>query len=164
LTRSRNAPAPAHEEDFVAWLEDQARPRAAARPTGSISKTSPELEGMPRSDGREIRNCLTVLLVHLLKYKVQPRRRSSGWIGTIGEQRRLIANIIDDSLSLRSFHASILDRCYADARSGAASETGLSESAFPEGYPFGMEEILDARWQLSITNVVRSRLSEYKLL
>src|SRR5271165_7323674 len=102
----------------------------------SISRTlRRKLEGMARTDRREIRNRLTVLLIHLLKYMVQPRRRSTGWIGIIGEQRRRIATVIDDSPSLRSFPASILDQRYAAARSGAASETRLPESAFPESCP-----------------------------
>ena len=142
---TRNAPA--YEEDFVAWLEDQAQRARRGETDGlDLENIAEELEGMARSDRREIRNRLTVLLIHLLKYMVQPRRRSSGWIGTIGEQRRRIATVIDDSSSLRSFPASILDQCYADARSGAASETRLPESAFPEGCPFGMEETFDPRW------------------
>ena len=101
---------------------------------------------MARSDRREIRNRLVVLLIHLLKYSAQPRRRSSGWLATIGEQRSRIATVIDDSPSLKSFPGSILDHCYADARSRAALETGLPESDFPERCPYGVDQVLDPRW------------------
>ena len=142
---TRNAPA--YEEDFVAWLEDQAQRARRGETDGlDLENIAEELEGMARSDRREIRNRLTVLLIHLLKYMVQPRRRSSGWIGTIGEQRRRIATVIDDSPSLRGYPSEILDRCYAAARPRAVLETGLPESAFPESCPFGVEEILDPRW------------------
>jgi hypothetical protein len=139
--------APSYEEDFVVWLEDQAR-RARRGEAGELDleNIAEELEGMARSDRREIRNRLIVLLIHLLKYSVQPRRRSSGWLASIGEQRSRIATVIDDSLSLRSFPASILDRSYADARSRAALETGLPASDFPEHCPFGLDQVLDPRW------------------
>ncbi len=101
---------------------------------------------MARGDRREIRNRLILLLVHLLKYSVQPRRRSSGWLATIGEQRSRIATVIDDSPSLRSFPGSILAHCYVDARSRAALETGLPEIDLPERCPFGVDEVLDPRW------------------
>jgi hypothetical protein len=142
---TRNAPA--YEEDFVAWLEDQAQRARRGETDGlDLENIAEELEGMARSDRREIRNRLTVLLVHLLKYLVQPRRRSSSWLGTIAEQRMQIATVIDDSPSLGTYPLDILDRSYAAARSRAVLETRLPESAFPEGCPFGMEEILDPRW------------------
>ena len=100
---------------------------------------------MARSDWREIRNRLIVLLIHLLKYSAQPRRRSSGWLATIGEQRSRIATVIDDSPSLKSFPGSILERCYADARARAL-ETGLPDGNFPERCLFGVDQVLDPRW------------------
>jgi Domain of unknown function DUF29 len=145
MTRPGNAPS--YEEDFVAWLEDQAR-RARRGEAGDpdLDNIAEELEGMARSDRREIRNRLIVLLIHLLKYSAQPRRRSSGWLATIGEQRSRIASVIDDSPSLKSLPGSILDQRYVDARSCAALETGLPESDLPEHCPFGVDEVLDPRW------------------
>jgi hypothetical protein len=139
--------APGYEDDFVAWLEDQAgRARRGEVDALDLENIAEELEGMARSDRREIRNRLTVLLIHLLKCSGQPKPRSSGWIGTIGEQRRRIASVLDDSPSLRSFPASLLNQCYAEARSGAADEIELPESAFPEECPFEPEKVLDQRW------------------
>jgi len=64
----------------------------------------------------------------------------------IGEQRSRIATVIDDSPSLKSFPGSILERCYLDARSRAALETGLPEADLPERCPSGVDEVLDAHW------------------
>jgi len=63
-----------YEEDFVAWLEDQAR-RARRGKAGELDleNIAEELEGIARSDRREIRYRLIVLLVHLLKYSAQPK-------------------------------------------------------------------------------------------
>jgi hypothetical protein len=131
MTRPRNAPA--YEDDFVAWLEDQAgRARRGEVEGLDLENIAEELGGMARSDRREIRTRLTVLLVHLLKYAAQPKTRCSSWLATIGEQRTQITTVIDDSPSLRSFPAAVLEQCYAEARSRAALETRLPESAFPE--------------------------------
>ena len=145
MTRPANAPA--YEDDFVAWLEDQAqRARRGEVDALDLENIAEELEGMARSDRREIRNRLIVLLTHLLKYVFQPRRRSSSWVSTIVEQRTRIATVIDDSPSLRPFPGSIMEQCYSEARSRAALETRLSERAFPEGCPFAIGEVLDPRW------------------
>ncbi len=144
---TRPAKASAYEDDFVAWLEDQAQhARRGDIDALDLENIAEELEGMARSDRREIRNRLIVLLTHLLKYVFQPRRRSSGWLGTIAEQRMQIATVIDDSPSLRPFPGSILDQCYAAARSRAALETRLPEDAFPERCPFNLTVVLDPRW------------------
>lgn len=145
MAQPRNAPA--YEDDFVAWLQDQAeRARRGDAKSLDLENIAEELEGMARSDRREIRNRLVVLLVHLLKYKFQTRRRSSGWRATIAEQRQRISAVIEDSPSLQPFPENILDRCYADARAQAALETGLPETAFPERCPFPVESVLDPRW------------------
>ena len=72
MTRRGNAVS--YEEDFVAWLEDQAR-RALRGKAGELDleNIAEELEGIARSDRREIRYRLIVLLVHLLKYSAQPK-------------------------------------------------------------------------------------------
>src|SRR5205823_14073340 len=75
-----------------------------------LENIAEELEGMARSDRREIRNRLIVLLVHLLKHKFQPRQRSRGWRATIADQRPRIAAVSDDSPSLPPLPASIINR------------------------------------------------------
>lgn len=143
----RPANAPGYEEDFVAWLEDQAaHARRGETDALDLENIAEELEGMARSDRREIRNRLIVLLVHLLKYQFQPRRRSRSWLATIGEQRSRMATVMGDSPSLKPYPVGILHECYAEARSLAALETRLSERDFPESWPFGIEQVLDRRW------------------
>jgi uncharacterized protein DUF29 len=141
------ANAPSYDEDFVAWLEDQARrARRGEASELDLENIAEELDGMARSDRREIRNRLIALLIHLLKYSTQPRRPSSDWLATIGEQRSRIAAVVDDSPSLKSLPGCILEHCYADARSRAALETGSPESDFPEHCPFGVDQVLDPSW------------------
>ncbi|MGH7030109.1 MAG: DUF29 domain-containing protein [Stellaceae bacterium] len=71
MTRPANAPA--YEDDFVAWLEDQAQlARRGETDSLDLGNIAEELEGMARGDHREIRNWLTVLLIHLLKCSIRP--------------------------------------------------------------------------------------------
>ena len=75
--------APSYEGDFVAWLEDQAqRARRGETESLDLENIAEELEGMARSDRREIRSRLVILLTHLLKCSARPERRSSSWPGT----------------------------------------------------------------------------------
>lgn len=145
MTRRGNAPG--YEEDFVAWLEDQARhARRGETDALDLENIAEELEGMARSDRREIRNRLTVLLAHLLKCWARPSRHSSSWLGTIAEQRDGLAHLIEDSPSLRAYPAQILEGCYPSARRNAARQMRLAERAFPDRCPFSIEEALDPHW------------------
>ena len=145
MTRPANAPA--YEDDFVAWLEDQAqRARRGETDSLDLENIAEELEGMARSDRREIRNRLTVLIIHLLKCSMRPDRPSASWLGTIAEQRGGIATVLDDSPSLRSYPAEILDRCYPLARQKAAYQMRSSQRAFPERCPFTAADALDPSW------------------
>ncbi len=70
MTRPGNAPS--YDEDFVAWLEDRARrARHCEAEELDLENIAEELEGMARSDRREIRNRLIVLLIQLLKYPAE---------------------------------------------------------------------------------------------
>src|SRR5438046_8935316 len=101
MTRTANAPS--YEEDFVAWLEDQAQ-RARRGEAGGLDleNIAEELEGMARSDRREIRNRLIVLLLPLLRYSVPPGSRSSDQLATIRAQPSRLATVIDDSPTPKS--------------------------------------------------------------
>ena|SRR5271166_4664927 len=143
----RPSNAPAYEEDFVAWLEDQARhARRGEIEALDLENIAEELEGMARSDRREIRNRLTVLVIHLLKCWAKSETRPASWLGNIAEQRDQITMLIEDSPSLRSFPQQILDRCYPSARRKAAVQMRLRETFFPNSCPFRVDEILDAGW------------------
>jgi hypothetical protein len=138
---------PGYEEDFVAWLEDQARhARRGEIDALDLENIAEELEGMARSDRREIRNRMTVLLAHLLKSSARPGRPSESRLGTIAEQRDQIAILLEDSPSLRGYPREIIDRCYPSARRNAARQMRMRESVFPERCPFGVEDVLDHAW------------------
>jgi Domain of unknown function DUF29 len=135
--------AVAYDDDFFAWTQEQARLLRAGELTDvDVENLAEEIESVGRSDRREIRNRLTVLLSHLLKWQFQPKRRGASWSVTIWEQRLQINSIIEDSPSLRPFFVEVLAKSYENARGVAARETRMQLGAFPAECPFTPEQIL----------------------
>ena len=89
-----------------------------------------EIEGLGKAAERELRNHLTMLLAYLLKWKLQPTRRSRSWVLTIREQRQQIKNLLADSPSLKPAVSRLMEKAYKSAVNAAADETGLADSVF----------------------------------
>ena len=132
-----------YEEDFYAWTVEQARLlRSGELSSIDVANIAEEIESLGRSDQRELESRLTVLLTHLLKWRIQSKMRSSSWSGTIAEQRRRIAKLLRESPSLSPFVSEVLVEAYSDAREAASNEAGLPETEFPVECPFSPDEIL----------------------
>ena len=133
-----------YEKDYYAWTVEQARLlRSRELSAIDVANIAEEIESMGRSDRREIGSRLTVLLLHLLKWRAQPRMRSSSWSGTVREQRRQIQKLLNESPSLIPFVSEVLPESYADAREDAIEESNLLEAEFPKHCPFTPEQVLD---------------------
>lgn len=149
MTASMKKPVPGlYDTDFYAWTQDQAaklRARAAFDHRGDIDweNTAEEIEGVGRSERREIRTRMGVLLQHLLKWRFQPGRRSDSWRSTIAEQRLHIGEVLIDSPSLRGFPAEALGWAYDWAVREAVRETVLPATHFPALCPFTVDAMLD---------------------
>jgi hypothetical protein len=140
-------PAPAYEGDYFAWSQDQAARIRAADPKGiDWENVAEEIESLGRSQKTKIRNRLRVLLVHLLKWEYQPKRRSLSWQSTISEQRTHIEGVIEDSPSLRRFPSEIVEATYPSARERAALETKMPLNTFPDSLPYSVKQVLDHRF------------------
>lgn len=84
-------------------------------------------------------------LVHLLKWRFQPKRRSLSWSRAINHQRERIALLIKGTPSLeavlrepdwrREISLAALDQ--------ASKETGVDKGAFPEASPWELTAALD---------------------
>lgn len=135
--------AAAYDEDFFAWTEEQARLLRAGEFTQlDIANIAEEIDDMGRSIRRELRNRLSVLTMHLLKWRYQPGYRSRSWSGTIREQREQISDLLEESPSLKPLPAQDLAKIYRLAVSKAMGETGLPEATFPADCPFTPEQLL----------------------
>jgi hypothetical protein len=137
--------SPLYETDFYAWAKEQAALlRAGKLSAADIENIAEEIESMGRSEKRELVSRLTVLLLHLLKWRFQPELRGNSWRATIRVQRYELARHISDNPSLKSR----LDDAIADAYTvtviRAAAETELAEALFPARCPWSFEQMMDA--------------------
>lgn len=136
-----------YEDDFYAWLEQQARLLKQGRfAEADVANIIEEIEALGRKEVAELRSRYTVLLLHLLKEIYQPSRSSRSWKATILDQRIEIARHMRDNPSLKSRADDLFVESYSDARKLAASETGLSIKLFPAALPFTRDQALDESW------------------
>lgn len=99
---------------------------------------------MGRSEQQQLENRLTVLLLHLLKWRFQPNLRGNSWRLTIKEQRNRITRHLRKNPSLQAMLDETIADAYSDALIGAERETGLSETTFPTLCPWPFERVMDA--------------------
>jgi Domain of unknown function DUF29 len=133
-----------YDADLLAWLEQQASLlRAGQLDRLDVIHLIEELEDMGGSQRREIKNRLEILLMHMLKCDASPRRRSRSWESTIVEQRARIADLLEQSPSLRNGMEEVAQKAFAVAVRRAAIETGLKRSAFPAALPYRLAAILE---------------------
>ncbi len=83
-----------------------------------------------------------MLLMHLLKMRHQPQRKSRSWAVTIITQRVDIDLLLRESPSLRPTLQDTLLQIYPNARREAAQGTGLPIDSLPEKCPFTLSEVL----------------------
>jgi Domain of unknown function DUF29 len=133
-----------YDADLLAWLEQQAGYlRAGQLDRLDVAHLIEELEAMGGSQRRDLKSRLEILLMHMLKRDAQPRRRSRSWQSTIVEQRARIADLLEQSPSLRNGMEEVARQAFAVAVKRAAIETGLKRSAFPAASPYGVAAILE---------------------
>jgi hypothetical protein len=143
-TETKARPNDLYETDFYAWTQQQAGLLRERRWDDlDLDNLVDEVESVGGSERREIRNRLTVLLGHLLKWKYQPGHRGPGWTGTIFEQRGQLADILKSSPSLRDYFRKQVEDRYLSGRLLAAKETGIAFGLFPEECPFTVDQVLD---------------------
>jgi hypothetical protein len=135
-----------YDTDFYEWTQHQAAALAAGHVSElDLANLAEEIESLGRSDRRELRSRLKVLMMHLLKWSYQPERRRTGrsWWRTIRTQRGDISLILEDSPSLRGQVPDMIEADYRAVRIHASGETGLPLETFPETCPWTAEQVLD---------------------
>jgi len=135
----------AYERDSYAWASEQAALLRAGRLNeADIAHIAEEIESMGKAEKRELVSRLTVLLLHLLKWRVQPGMRGGSLQATIEVQRRDLSRLLRDNPSLKSTLDEAMSDAYGDVIILAASETGLPETALPSSCPWSSEQAMDA--------------------
>ena len=133
-----------YDQDFYLWIETISKQLKAGKFAEiDLANLIEEIESMGKSEKRELKSRLIVLLMHLLKWQYQPEKRSESWRSTITEQRICIELLLEDSPSLQPLLIEIFADCYEKARSKASEETGIKLNFFPKESPFTLAETLE---------------------
>jgi Domain of unknown function DUF29 len=101
-----------------------------------------EIESLGSEQEHAVESHLANLLVHLLKWRYQPRRGKS-WQQSVLVARQRIARRLKRNPSLRSRLPLLLTDAYIDARALAVSQTELELNSFPDLCPWTMEQLQD---------------------
>ncbi len=132
-----------YEADFYAWTQEQVRLlRDRCWGQVDLSNLIEEVESLGRQQRQELRNRLSVLIGHLLKWQYQPRNRSRSWLATIRIQRLDIADLVKDNPSLQPYLGEAMGRAYLKGVALAMQETDLPSSTFPADCPYGLAQVL----------------------
>jgi len=134
-----------YEKDFNLWIEQTINQLQ----NGDLTQLDrenliEEIKSLGNSDKRETFSRLKILLVHLLKWKYQPQKRTASWLNTIDEQREQLELILKNSPSLKPHFQEIFSECYQKAIRAAVNETHLPCPIFPTECPFTPNQVLDA--------------------
>jgi len=82
-------------------------------------------DALSRSEKRALRSQLTRLMMHIIKWKIQPQYRSRSWLSTISNARFEIASLLEDEPSLKPGVFELWDKCFNAAKGIARDETGI---------------------------------------
>lgn len=134
-----------YDTDFHAWANEQAALLRAGRLSeADVENIAEEIESMGRSERSELVNRLTVLLVHLLKWRYQQALRGRSWALTIEQQRIQLGRHLARNPSLKSHMDEAMLDAYQDARIEAERQTHLTRSTFPVASPFTFDDAMNA--------------------
>lgn len=133
-----------YNQDFCLWASETAKLlREGKFSELDMENLIEEVEDMSGSQKRALLSNLRVLLMHLLKYKYQPEKRSNSWRSTIIEHRIRLEDAFEESPSLRGYFLEVFDKAYHKAKKQATEETELPLNTFPIESPFTAEQTID---------------------
>ena len=133
-----------YQKDFYSWTQEQAELLKHGRFAElDIENLIEEVETMGRSEKRELESRLTVLLLHLLKWKYQEVRRGRSWQLSIDEQRIQFSRTLKDNPGLKPKLDEMISDAYKLAVIQASRETKISKSVFPELCPWTLEQFIE---------------------
>ena len=87
------------------------------------------VEAMSRSERQAVKSQLTRLMLHIIKWKTQPNKRSRSWIVSILDARDAIEESQEEMPNLnREFIESLWDQCFVKAKRKAEAEMNCKSS------------------------------------
>ena len=136
-----------YEQDFYSWTQEQANLLKHGRFSElDVENLIEEVETMGRSEKRELESRLTVLLLHLLKWKYQEVRRGRSWQLSIDEQRIQFCKTLKENPGLKPKLDEIVKDAYKLAVIQASRETKISKTVFPESCPWSLAQFIEEEY------------------
>lgn len=136
-----------YETDFYAWTQEQASLlRNQQWSQIDIQNLIEEIESLGKQQRQELRNRLSVLIGHLLKWEHQPQYRSRSWLATLHVRRRDVSRLLKENPSLKPSLDDVLQEAYENAKDLAMGETDLPGQTFLVDCPYNVTEIFDDRF------------------
>lgn len=138
-------PSPSlYETDFYAWTQEQVTLlRNEQWNQIDLQNLIEEIQSLGKQQRQELRNRLSVLIGHLLKWHYQSGRRSRSWLATLRIQRLDIAELLEDNPSLKPYLEEALGKAYLKGVELAVGETDLPKRTFPVECPYSLVEIVN---------------------
>ncbi|MFN9174064.1 MAG: DUF29 domain-containing protein [Synechocystis sp.] len=124
-----------YEQDFALWIQATVQQLK----TKNIENLDwehliEEIEGLTRSDRRELKHRLITLFEHALKRRYVPLSDGyRGWELTLKRTQSHLQDLLNDSPSLRGYLLEILPHCYQEALENVRIEY---DQVFPDAYLF----------------------------
>ncbi|MFN5954592.1 MAG: DUF29 domain-containing protein [Dolichospermum sp.] len=137
-----------YDQDFYLWIQTTIQHLQERNLEQlDIENLIEEIDSMGRSEKKELKTRLVVLIEHLLKlqYWIEEKDDNArGWRNTVVEQRRQITYTLADSPSLKAILNDVFLPCYQDAKNDTINKYQLPSNLFPEEPPFSLAQVLNA--------------------
>jgi Domain of unknown function DUF29 len=137
-----------YESDFLQWTTDTvAQLKAHNFEQLDLENLIEEIESLGRTQRKELKSRLLVLLEHLLKrLYINSPDNYRGWEITINEQRRQLELEIEDSPSLKTIWEESFSTAWRIALKGVRKD--YPQVNFPDvwSYPNDIESMLDCNF------------------
>jgi hypothetical protein len=133
-----------YERDYYTWAFEQARALQERRVEElDWENLAEEVGDLGRSEARSLRSQLARLLAHLLKWQLQPARRTRSWRGSIQGARDEVRDLLEESPGLKPRIPELCAKAFRAAVNLACAEANLDKSRFPAACPWTFEHAMD---------------------
>jgi hypothetical protein len=137
-----------YERDYYTWALRQARALKEHRLEElDWENLADEVEGLAKTERRELRSRLGVLLEHLIKWQFEPQRRTRSWRATVAVQRVEIRQHLDENPGLRPSIPDVLADAYEAGRTKISIRfLRSSDPQPPRSCPWTFEQVMDEQF------------------
>jgi hypothetical protein len=138
-----------YDRDLYSWAVEQAALLRAGRIADADARNiAEELDDVGNAQYEKLESALRIILLHLLKWEHQPKRRSRSWWLSISVQRRHVLRVLRKNPGLKPVLDEAITEAYEIARIEAAAQTLLEEDVFPLECPYSWNDIMERKLRL----------------